>query len=257
MATNPTPKKLALEEAIRSTLKPIEREGDLVCVQKDSRFGNLYMDTTDLAGNEFAAGEMRSIFMPSTDRSVRHFAQLVTKNFLEQLYRNGGYLESLEHFMNEALAMHYGYMAGIVTENGLAGNVGDPSQFEADVRKALSRRLEVKPDELRMIQRDTLEMHKTYKLDANKGRKFPEGRRTGAKAETTIYIENLNSRYPEVTAKELYEIALGEADSKDSPFSAEDEELWDKKKEKLFPLKAFENRLSEIRNPKPKNPGTR
>lgn len=267
MATKPTSKKLTLkrltlEQAIEATRNPIKREGDLVFVQKDPRFENLYSGMTDLAGNEFPAGEMRSVYMPSMDRSIREFDRPATENQLRTLYAEGGYLESLERFTDEALAMYYGYMAGTVTESGLAGNVGDPGQFEADVQEALSRRPEVRPDDLRVIQQDILALHKKYKLSANKGGKFVESRRTGAKAKTTIYIENLNSRYPKATARELYQEALGEAGSSNSPFSKdpfseEDDELWDKSKDKVFPFSKFKNRLSEIRNPKTKNPGTR
>ncbi len=175
MATKPTSQRLTLEHAIEATRNPIKREGDLVFVQKDPRFGNLYSGMTDLAGNEFPAGEMRSMYMPSMDRSIREFDRPATENQLRTLYAEGGYLESLEHFTDEALAMYYGYMAGTVTESGLAGNVGDPGQFEADVQEALSRRPEVRPDDLRLIKQDILALHKKYKLSANVGEKSRNG----------------------------------------------------------------------------------
>ena len=248
--TKPISRKLTLEQAIKATSKPIKRYGDLVIVQKDGRFGNLYGEITDLAGNPFPVEEMRNIFMPSIDGRIVDFKQPQTENFLHELYRDDGYLESLEHFSDEALAMYFEYRAGFVTKSGLAGDAGDPSQYESDVREALSRRAEITPDIVREIQQDIVVQHKKYKLDANKGRKFTEGRRAGAKAETTKYIAKLNEQYPTLSAKELYKIAIAEADSEDSPFSNEDDVLWDKSKDDYFDSRKFEKRLSEIRNPK-------
>ena len=62
----PEAKILTLEQAIAATSKPT-RFGELICVQVDKRFGNLYAGMTDLAGNPFASGEMRAIFRPSVD----------------------------------------------------------------------------------------------------------------------------------------------------------------------------------------------
>lgn len=258
MATKPISKKLTLEQAIEATLKPIKREGDLICIQVDSRFGSPYAGMTDLAGNKFPAGEMRAIFLPSLDRSIREFKQPDTENHLRTMYEEGGYLESLERFTDEALALYFGYMAGLITESGLAGDVGDPSQFEADVLEALSRSPKLTPEGFQSLRNAILSQHKKYKLSANKGEKFVEGRRAGAKAATTVYIEELNKKHPEVTAKDLYKIAIKEAEEADRfPFSPEDGELYDREKDKIFPFKTFENCLSKIRNPKPKNPRTR
>ena len=54
-------------------------------------------------------------------------------------------------------------------------------------------------------------------------------------------------KFPSDTAKQLYVSALQEADTDKSPFGKEEEELWDKEKSKIFPLKTFQNRMTQIK----------
>lgn len=100
-------------------------------------------------------------------------------------------------------------------------------------------------------------------LQSIKDRKFRPDRRRGAVGEVTKYLKDLVKRYPGYSAKALYQAAVQEADSKDSPFSVESDELWDMTKNRTYSFDNFENRVSEIRNPRPKkkkpkkNPGIR
>lgn len=86
--------------------------------------------------------------------------------------------------------------------------------------------------------------------DVAKGRKFRAGRSKGAKNEATKYIAHLVDLYPDKSTKELHKIALAEADTDSSPFGREDDdELWDKAKDKAMPFKTFSNKVSALKNP--------
>lgn len=73
------------------------------------------------------------------------------------------------------------------------------------------------------------------------------GRQKGAVSANTNYINSLMIMFPKETAKCLYARAVDEADTDKSPFGKEEEELWDKEKSKIFPLKTFQNRMSQIK----------
>lgn len=245
--------KLTLEQALDATSIPMKRHGDFVIVQVDSRIRTPYGGMTDLIGEAFPAGEMRAIFAPSYDRRIAEFEQPQTENHLRDLYRDGGRLESLAHFTDEELALYFEYKAGFITAIGFAGDAGDPSQYETDILTALSGIPDQTAQLVSAVKKTVLSQHKQYKLAATKGRAFPSGRNAGAKGATSNYIEKLNRLHPQKTAKELYRLALQEADTEACPFSKEiDEQLWDNTKDKAFSLLKFEKRLSEIRNPKPK-----
>ena len=150
-------KKLTLIQAISATKKPLKRLGDLICVQTHSN------------------SELRARFACSVmDASIKEFMQPETENYLKELYLNNkGWLESIEHFSDEELALHYDYRAGSITESGLAFNAGDPSHYEADYKDMLAQfpPERLTPDVTLAIRKTILTLHKKYKINANQGDK--------------------------------------------------------------------------------------
>lgn len=209
---NPQPKKLTLEQALRATLNPIKRLGDLIWVNVDTRI----MSNPEC--------EMRSIFMPSYDVKVKDFSQPETENCLRELYSEQGIfnlpgrIESISHFSDEALALHYNYGAGFVTRSGLAFDAGDPSQFEADLREALAQLPNLSRETVEIVRKTTLLMHKKYKLPANSGRATSGANSIKASLDRPIkndagdtldnVISSLATNYPDEKPSELWDNRL-------------------------------------------------
>jgi hypothetical protein len=84
---------------------------------------------------------------------------------------------------------------------------------------------------------------------AKHGEKLSNGRAKGAVSDTTGYIQTLVSANPLVSAKDLHRIALSEADTVNSPFGKEGDDLWILGKNKVMPFKTFENQVSKAKNP--------
>ena len=171
-------KKLTLIQAISATKKPLNRLGDLICVQTHSN------------------SELRARFGCSgMDASIKEFMQPETRIYLEGLYRNNeGWLESIEHFSDEELALHYDYRAGSITESGLAFNAGDPSHYEADYKDMLAQfpPERLTPDVTLAICKTILTLHKKYKINANQGEK--QSKNNTEKAKLPRAQKNENSK---------------------------------------------------------------
>ena len=167
----PKAKPLNLRQAIEATRQPLNRLGDLVCVQVDSRFGSPYAGMRDLAGDSFACGELRAIFQPDL-AGGKTFKQPETENSLIELYANGGRIESLAEFTNEALAMYYDFNAGFFHGNSLAGDAGDSTQFESDIREVLSSLPNVTHEVFLAVRKTTLALYKKYRLASIEGETY-------------------------------------------------------------------------------------
>ena len=200
----PKAKRLTLDQAIEATRKPSIRFGELICVQTDRRFGNLYAGMTDLAGGSFASSEIRAIFWPSLDMTVATFAQPATENLLQELYKNGGRVESLAHFSNEALAMFYEYKAGIMNKGGFAGSAGDSRQFERDCADVLDMLPNITQEVAAAVRLSVLTTHKKYKLAAAHGENFT-GKKKGAVGPIRKAIAKALKEHPAIKSPEIWD----------------------------------------------------
>jgi len=165
--TNPQPKKLTLAQALKATSHPLRRWGDLIIVQ-------VHKELEMLNNTDFPNGEMRNTFMPVIpDREgkwERDFKSPATDNWLGEIYASGGWIESLAHFSDEALALHYKYSGGIVRGNPFAiGDVGDPSRFLSDCREVLDQIPQPEQKDLEVIRKSVLATHKKDRLAAIEG----------------------------------------------------------------------------------------
>lgn len=172
----PKAKPLTLRQAIEATRQPLNRLRDLVIVQVDSRFGSPYAGMKDLAGDSFACGELRAIFQPDYAEG-KTFKQPETENHLRVLYKNGGRIESLAEFTDEALAMYYSFQAGFFHGNSLAGDAGDSTQFESDIREVLSSLPNVTHEVFLAVRKTTLALYKKYRLAAIVGAEYGENQK--------------------------------------------------------------------------------
>jgi hypothetical protein len=158
------PKPLTLQEAIQTTQKPLARFGDLRAVQVFPQLNG---------HRDFPNGEMLAIFLPhSTNWAQIGFLQPETERYLrDELYANGGRIESLVRLSDKELALTYGGYAGIMRPSGVVGDAGDPSEFERAYLDAIARLPENHPPEWRSIIRETLlEAHRQLAPDAERGR---------------------------------------------------------------------------------------
>lgn len=181
------------------TRSSIVRLGDLVAVQVDKRFPK---------------GEMCSIFMPSHDVTVKKFPQPDAENYLKTLYADGGWIESLAEFSDEALALHYEYWAGVLHRGRFAGDMGDPSYFEQDYKEALSQRPGISPENARIVREEIVRQHKKHILAAIQGRresssnsnKAKKSRATKNSQEVTLdeVILNLALNHPDERPNEIW-----------------------------------------------------
>jgi hypothetical protein len=103
------------------------------------------------------------------EKIIRDFAQPDTENYLRELYRNDGFIESLVNFSDEALALHFNYRGGFFRDNLFAGDVGDPSRFVIDCRDSLDQLHEPTQKEVEVIRKTVLTVHKKDRLAANLG----------------------------------------------------------------------------------------
>ncbi|MES2367270.1 MAG: hypothetical protein V4563_15440 [Pseudomonadota bacterium] len=172
---NPQPKKLTLDEALAATSKPLKRWGDLISVEIFEQLRN------NCYRGSFPNGEVRSTFMPSRpDRDgnfERNFPQPDTNNSLSELYEEGGWLESVAEFSDEALALHYEYRGGIFRDNSFAGDVGNPSRFISDCKESLEQINQPTHNDVQVILKSVLTVHKKDRLAAVEGKKFSAGRK--------------------------------------------------------------------------------
>ena len=177
----PQSKKLNLDQALAATAKPLARFGDLIAVQVFSQLRN---------HSDFPNGEMRSIFTPDQrDFSILAFPRAETEAHLRNLYADGGWIESVADLSDKELALYYGYMAGIHEPGRMAGNAGDPRQFEEDFRDALSQLPEGESAEAReLVRRVVLQMHRKHLPDADRGRAHSD--RQSAKAARKRPVKN-------------------------------------------------------------------
>jgi hypothetical protein len=204
---NSQPKRLQQNQALTVTRKPIVRLGDLICVDVDVRYNNS-LERFDAIQkglpDNFPTVETRSIFMPSLDVKSREFSQPATESYLRELYENGGWIESLADFSDEALALHYNYGAGFVTTSGLAFDAGYSSEFERDCIEALAQLPNLSRETVEIVRKNILFMHKKYKLSATKGEAFQPGRDKGAVSNTTKHIFQLVKDNPKLSVKNLF-----------------------------------------------------
>lgn len=193
------PKKLTMDRALSITRSSIARLGDLVAVQVDKRFPK---------------GEMCSIFMPSHDVKVKKFPQPDAENYLKTLYADGGWIESLAEFSDEALALQYDYWGGVFQKGRLAGDVGDPSQFEKDYKEALEQRDGISSEIAKIVREEIVRQHKNHLLAASQGRKLSLSNSNKGKKDRsvknddgkTLYevIRNLAKNHPDEMPNELW-----------------------------------------------------
>jgi hypothetical protein len=200
---NPQPKKLTLDQALSCTKKPLARMGDLIFVDVDIRH-NITLERVNAIKNglpsgypNFQKGEIRSTFMPTLPDKKKQwqkiFTQPETKNYLRQEYARGCYLESQEHFSNEALALHFGYRGGFHSDGNWAGDVGDPSDFERDCNDILASYSSPSHKDYEAIRKITLNQHRKYKLAANQGRDTSTAQTKKASASRAIKNESLET----------------------------------------------------------------
>jgi len=162
-----SPKKLKLPGALKAIEKPLARLGDLIYVQ---------FDIGITGGGADYPHQMRSMFAPGMKTKDKRFPLQASELQLRDLYASGGWIESLDHFTDEELAIYYQYRAGFPTKSGYAHDVGDPSAYEVDYMEVL----ESMPKDLvegaqrartlEVIRRTLLHQHLKYKLHANLGK---------------------------------------------------------------------------------------
>ena len=162
-------KKLTLVQATNQVTKPLKRQGDLVLIQNGTT----------------------STFMPGLNSGVRDFDLDSTIDFLEKLYASGGHISSLEKLSDEALALAFEHKAGIIS-NGIAGSVGDSSDFVRDVREQLATQQVTAHQAAQSIRKTVLDLHQKYKLKASTF----AGRKEGAKGEDARLLIGLMNQHP-------------------------------------------------------------
>lgn len=140
--------------------------------------------------------------MPDKDgRFNPNFPQPLTKNWLSEHYKAGGWVESLMHYSAVELALYYEYRGGRI--KGWAGSVGDATAFIADCEKALT--IDTEPNYER-IRKLTLNLHKNYLIPAINGRKFAENRRKAGQGESPIKkaVRKLLNKSPSMKNAEIW-----------------------------------------------------
>ncbi len=206
---NPKPRKLTLDKALFATRQPLARLGELVHVQVTNELKNQ---------PDFPNGEVRSTFAPSApnrDGSFqREFHQPVTEQHLRKLYDAGGWIESLEHFSDEALALYFDYRGGLFSGNCWAGDVGNATDYETDCNAALALQALPTAEVIDAIRKTTLLAHKRYKLASGQGVKASARQSMTAKRSRGIknaygntlddVINNLKKNHPNEKPSELW-----------------------------------------------------
>lgn len=244
------PAKLTLKQALEAIKKPLKRWGDLIIVQ---------VMTGQPEGWEPKPGwgppngELRTTFMPNppnlpeSEGTFDPVFPLMTASWLEQWYAGGGWVESVEHFSEVELALHYEYQGGVFKPGAWAGSVGDASAFERDCEEAATHEPVLTAEVDRTIRGNILRQHKKYLIPAQTGEKFLSGRKLGTKSATTEYLTALICRFPTVSSKELYTQALADAGENHSPFTSNPSNDLIKPDGKPMGLKTFENTVSKLK----------
>ncbi|WP_152601862.1 hypothetical protein [Burkholderia paludis] len=158
------PERLSLKKAINATKRRLNRPGDLAYVI----FFPSAIGPITLPGR----------FMPNQlDDSVRQFRQPETERYLrDDLYANGGWLESAAHLSDREIALLGDGWGGRILPSGLVGSWGNPTDLEEDLQIAYAlipagfTELPVSPVVLTIIREVVLMLHKKYAPDADIGR---------------------------------------------------------------------------------------
>ncbi|OXJ32845.1 hypothetical protein CFB82_17745 [Burkholderia sp. HI2714] len=196
------PKKLTLKQAIIATKKPLARKGDLLYrFHFDSGTGPV---------------EIPGIFMPNhLDDSVKRFPQPETEHYLrDDLYAYEGYLESATHLSDKELALLSDYYGGRMRPSGVAGDFGDPSDFEDDFIEVMALLDGCPNDPSAIVRKTILYMHRKYLIDAGHGRaqsdaqsgKARKERRAKSDDKRTLVdvIRSLSREHPDSKPSEIW-----------------------------------------------------
>ncbi|HEU0228937.1 MAG TPA: hypothetical protein VFR20_00050 [Burkholderiaceae bacterium] len=180
------PRKLTLRQAVKETKMPVMRLGDLLVYQ----FG----------------GVIVGAFMPNaTDWSIHDFGQPETENYIRQLYADDGWIESITHFDDEALALHHNYTLGLWVGRKFSGSGGDAQRFEVDCAQA-TELLGPNPSREMVLSaiRIVLMMHKKYLLSARTGARFEAGRKPNTEGPISKAMGSVIKRNPTIKNADLW-----------------------------------------------------
>ncbi len=199
------PKKLTSRQALQTVKQPLRRWGDLVVVQIHNELQNA--STTD-----FPNGEMRSTFLPNLPdlkgKFDHNFKQPETNEHIKKLYESAGWIESLEHFSDVALALYFKYRGGMFSGKRWAGTVGDGAQFDIDCEEAAKLTPNLRREGVEIIRKTTLINHEKHLLPAIQGKPFADRKKQKGEGVSPIRkaIAKLLTTTPAIKNPELWKM---------------------------------------------------